>query len=214
MNDSPSVWIFYTVAASAPGLSNKASSQTRCLDARFTAQSGGIPGRKPCSGKNKKRAGCGYAPCPFLRKLLAQTQLSDQGTITVDVLLLQIGQQIAAAADHLEQAAAAVVVMLVALQMLGQVVDARGEQRNLDLRRTGVALNALSQSDDGLLFDSRFLAHNRYLFQVIFADGAVRGNCRSEAYAPYRATVADNSIAQPRRNYKSRVRYFANYFTV
>ena len=92
------------------------------------------------------------APCPFLQKLLAQTQLSDQGTITVDVLLLQIGQQIAAAADHLEQAAAAVVVMLVGLEMLGQVVDACGEQRDLNLRRTGVALVQGGLSDDGLLF--------------------------------------------------------------
>ena len=50
-----------------------------------------------------------------MRKLLAQTQLSDQGTVTVDVLLLQVGQQITTAANHLEQAAAAVVVMLVYL---------------------------------------------------------------------------------------------------
>ena len=96
-------------------------------------------------------------PARFLRKLLTQTQLSDQGTVTVDVLLLQIGQQIAAAADHLEQAAAAVVVMLVGLEVLGQVVDTSGQQSNLNLRRTGVTLVDGCLSDDGLLIDSGFL---------------------------------------------------------
>ena len=93
-----------------------------------------------------------------MRKLLTQTQLSDQGTVTVDVLLLQIGQQITAAADHLEQAAAAVVVMLVGLEVLGQVVDTSGQQSNLDLRRTGVTLVDGCLGDDGLLIDSGFLA--------------------------------------------------------
>ena len=103
---------------------------------------------------------------PYFRIfLLTDTQLSDQGTVTVDVLLLQVGQQITTAADHLEQAAAAVVVMLVGLEVLGQVVDTSGQQSNLDLRRTGVTLVDGCLGDDGLLIDSRFLAHGKYLFQ-------------------------------------------------
>ena len=94
-------------------------------------------------------------------ELLAQTQFSDQSTVTVDVLLLQIGQQVTAAADHLEQTTAAVVVVLIGLQVLGQVVDAGGEQRNLNLRGTGVTLMDGGFFDDGLLVDSRLLAYRK-----------------------------------------------------
>ena len=97
---------------------------------------------------------------PYFRIfLLTDTQLSDQGTVTVDVLLLQIGQQVTAAADHLEQTTAAVVVVLIGLQVLGQVVDAGSQQSDLNLRRTGVTLVDGCLSDDGLLVDSGFLAH-------------------------------------------------------
>ena len=101
---------------------------------------------------------------PVFAKLLAQTQLGDEGTVTVDVLLLQIGQQVAAAADHLEQAAAAVVIVLVGLEVLGQVIDASGQQSDLNLGRTGVTLVQGGLLDDGLLFDSGFLAHDTNLF--------------------------------------------------
>ena len=75
---------------------------------------------------------------PVFAKITCADPAQRSGHDNVDVLLLQIGQQIAAAANHLHQAAAAVVIMLVGLEVLGQVVDARGEQRDLDLRGTGV----------------------------------------------------------------------------
>ena len=65
--------------------------------------------------------------------LLTQAQLSDQGTVTVDVLLCQIVQQVAALTNHLQQATAAVIVMDVGTQMLGELVDAVGEDSNLYL---------------------------------------------------------------------------------
>ena len=46
----------------------------------------------------------------------------------------------AALADHQKQPPARVVILLVELEMLVQVIDARGEQRDLDFGRTGVAL--------------------------------------------------------------------------
>ena len=75
-------------------------------------------------------------PAHRFARLLAQTQLSDQGAVTIDVLLLQIGQQVTAAADHLEQSATAVVIVLVGLEMLGQMVDASSQQCDLNLGRT------------------------------------------------------------------------------
>src|SRR5262245_38233883 len=71
--------------------------------------------------------------------------------VAVDVLLGQVLQQPAAAADQQQQPAAAVVVMLVHLQMLGQVVDPPGQQRDLDLRRTGVTLTGRVLRQDLLL---------------------------------------------------------------
>ena len=43
-----------------------------------------------------------------------------------------------------DSAETAVVVLRVLLQMLGELADALGEDGNLDLRRTGVALVGLS----------------------------------------------------------------------
>ena len=53
---------------------------------------------------------------------------------------LEVVEQAAALADHHQQAAARVVVLLVRLEVLGQVGDALGQDRDLHLRRTGVAL--------------------------------------------------------------------------
>lgn len=57
-----------------------------------------------------------FAVCLFI-PLLAQAELCNQGAVALDILLLQVGQKVAAAADHLQQAAAAVVVIFVGLQV-------------------------------------------------------------------------------------------------
>ena len=88
---------------------------------------------------------------PFRNFLLAQAQLGDQRTITLDILFLQVSQQIAAAADHLQQPAIAVLIVLVGLQVLVQMIDARGEQRDLNLGGTGVVL-AQAAGRNNLLF--------------------------------------------------------------
>ena len=58
---------------------------------------------------------------PCFNKLLTQTQLGDQGTITLDVLLGQIVQQTTALTDHHLHTAAAVEVVGMHLQMSGQL---------------------------------------------------------------------------------------------
>ena len=69
---------------------------------------------------------------PYFRIfLLTDTQLSDQGTVTVDVLLLQVSQHRTALTNHLQQTAARVVILLVYLQVLGQLLDAGGQDCNL-----------------------------------------------------------------------------------
>src|SRR4051812_16155829 len=70
--------------------------------------------------------------------LLAQAELADQREVAAGVRLLQVGQQALARVDHLQQAAATVVVLRVLLEMGGQRVDAGGEQGDLDFRGSGV----------------------------------------------------------------------------
>ena len=66
-------------------------------------------------------------------------------------------QQAAALADHLEEAAAGVVVLLVDLEVLGELSDALGEDGDLDLRGTGIRLVRAVGFDDGGL--GVFLKH-------------------------------------------------------
>ena len=87
-----------------------------------------------------------------MRTLLTDTQLGDEGTIALDVLLGQIVQQAAALTDHLVQAPAAVVVVGVYLQVLGELIDPLGEDGDLNLGGTGVGfVGAVGLDDGGLL---------------------------------------------------------------
>src|SRR5690606_3644967 len=90
--------------------------------------------------------------CPPLPSMLsAQAEPLDERTVTRDVDLLQVLQQLTPAADQEQQAPAAVVVVLVGLEVLGQVADALAQQRDLHLGRPGVALGRRVLRDDGLL---------------------------------------------------------------
>jgi hypothetical protein len=65
-------------------------------------------------------------------RLVTQSQVGDQRAVTLDVFPLEIFQQPTSASNHLEQPAAAVVVLLVRIEVTTQVVDSRCEQRDLD----------------------------------------------------------------------------------
>src|ERR1700694_3770803 len=82
----------------------------------------------------------------------ADAELVDQRLITGLVLRLQIIEQAATLRDHLEQAPPRMVVLDVRLEVLGEVGDAFGKDRDLHLGRTGVALL------DGIFVDERLLA--------------------------------------------------------
>ena len=84
--------------------------------------------------------------------LLTQTQTLDGCTVTLDILLLQIVEQITAATNHLQQTAIRMVILLVILQMGIQVIDATGQNCDLHLRGTGVTLVGSIGSDDFRLF--------------------------------------------------------------
>ena len=65
----------------------------------------------------------------MLTQLLAQAKLGAYLAVALDIGLFKIVLKPAAAADHLEQATAGMVVVLVLLEVLVQVVDALSQQR-------------------------------------------------------------------------------------
>src|SRR5215208_2903907 len=89
-----------------------------------------------------------------------KAELPDQRAIALEVGPLEVAQQPAAAADHLQEPAAGVVVLGVAAQMLGQVVYAFGQKRDLDLGSAGVRL-AVAEARDQLALALRGDRHRR-----------------------------------------------------
>src|SRR6185437_6297833 len=77
-----------------------------------------------------------------------QAETADQRLVALGVLALQVTEQAAAMVDHLQKATTRMMVLLVRLEMVGQLLDARGQQRDLHLRRTGVGRCAAVILDD------------------------------------------------------------------
>src|SRR5829696_4411462 len=72
--------------------------------------------------------------------LPAQAELGDERPVALDVLFLQVLEQPAPFADHLEQTPPRVVVVLVFAQVLRKMRYAPREHRDLHLRRPRVVL--------------------------------------------------------------------------
>ena len=73
-------------------------------------------------------------------ELLAQTQLGNQSTIALDIGGLQVLQQAAALDNQQQQTTTGEESLLVNVQVLVQLLDTSGQQCNLNLGGTGVAL--------------------------------------------------------------------------
>src|SRR3954470_10046123 len=73
-------------------------------------------------------------------RLLTQAERAHDFAIALDIGALQVIEKPTTLSHELQQAAARVVVLLVHLEVLGQVLDALAEQRNLNLGRTRVSL--------------------------------------------------------------------------
>lgn len=80
--------------------------------------------------------------------LLAEAELLEKLVVFGQVLALDVIKELATAAGHLEEAAAAVEVLAMRAQVLGQVIDPGGEQRDLDVAGAGVLLVGFILADD------------------------------------------------------------------
>src|SRR5262245_36210412 len=99
-------------------------------------------------------------------RLAANSEAADDDPVARAVLLHQIREKAAALADELEEAAARMVVLGKSLEMLGQLLDPLGQERDLDFRRAGVTFLGGVAGDDLLLCFPRerhsFLRTRRY----------------------------------------------------
>lgn len=73
----------------------------------------------------------------FLRNkgvcLLTQTESLDDGTVAVDVAVVEVIKECAALAYELCEAACCLEILVITLQVLREVLDAEGEKSNLAL---------------------------------------------------------------------------------
>jgi hypothetical protein len=83
-----------------------------------------------------------------VKSLPAKSQLCDEASVTLDILTSQVVEKSAALADHHQKPAPTVMVVLVVAEMFGEMVDALGEHRNLDLWRAGITLMGPELGDD------------------------------------------------------------------
>ena len=90
-------------------------------------------------------------------KSLSDTELGDDSTIALDVLLGQVVQQLAALTNHLVQAAAAVVVVDVDPQVLSKLLDTGGKNGDLHLRGAGVGLMGAVASITAVFWSLRIM---------------------------------------------------------
>ena len=87
-----------------------------------------------------------------LMKLLSQTELFNDSAVTLDVCLLKVAEKISSVTYHLLQTSAAVMVLVVGLEVLGKVLDPVCEERDLHLGRTCIALVSSVSLNNCLLF--------------------------------------------------------------
>ena len=106
------------------------------------------------------------SPLRAPKLLLAQVQLLDDRAVTLDIDLLQVAKKVSSVADHLQHAAAAVVVLVVGLEVLGKSVDAMGKDRDLNLGRTGVTLVGSILLNNSLLFVLQ--QHDLFTFLIYY----------------------------------------------
>src|SRR5512143_1414408 len=87
--------------------------------------------------------------------LLTDAEILNDRLVSLGVVLLQVIQQATPLADHDEESASRRVVLLVGLEMIGQLADPLTEDRDLDFRRTCVRRVRPEPANDVLFLLSR-----------------------------------------------------------
>lgn len=79
--------------------------------------------------------------------LATQAKLIDQLAISIYIAAFQVIEQFPALTNHLKQSLTRVMIVRVYLEMFRELVDAFGQQRDLDFDRTGILVGTLKFLD-------------------------------------------------------------------
>ena len=86
-------------------------------------------------------------------RLLSDAEFGNDGTVTLDVVFHEVVKKTAALTDHFEEAHSGVIVLLVDLEMFGELGDALSKDGDLDFGGAGVTLvSGVFGDDAGFLF--------------------------------------------------------------
>src|SRR3569623_648196 len=103
----------------------------------------------------------------WMIELAADAEALDQLLVAALVDALDVVEQRAAGLHQLQQATAGMVILGVGLEVLGQVVDACAEDRNLDFGRAGIVRLG------GIFLNERSLALGRDRHRMILSNGGI-----------------------------------------
>lgn len=84
--------------------------------------------------------------------LLTDSELADYFAITIRIVLFQIIQKAASLADKHEQTASRAMVLLVGLEVLGQLPDTLAQDSNLNFGAAGIGIVSPELRNDLVLF--------------------------------------------------------------
>ena len=102
---------------------------------------------------SKKRSDTKKCTTPFLMQLLlSETKLLNDSSVSLNVNLLEVVEEVSSVTNHLKETTAAMIVLVVALEMLGEVSYSVGKDSDLNLGRTCVTLVSCVLFDNCLLF--------------------------------------------------------------
>ena len=89
--------------------------------------------------------------CCSFRELLSDAESFDDGTVTFDIVLEKVVEELSSLTDHLLHTSAGMVVLGVLFKVLGEFGNSLGENCDLNFGRTGVTLVNSKFLDDVLL---------------------------------------------------------------
>ncbi len=101
------------------------------------------------------------------RRLLADSEFADHVAIAVRVVRFQVIQQAAALAYQHQQSTPGCMILFVGFEVLGKVVDPLAQNRDLDLRRSGVRIMGPEAFDQVGLFFNRQHGVGNSSFSVV-----------------------------------------------
>ena len=73
-------------------------------------------------------------------QLVPESKISDDLAVTFEIRSPQIVEETAPSSDHFEQPATAVMILRVGAEVVGEVVDSRGEKSDLNFGRAAIGL--------------------------------------------------------------------------